>query len=81
MKGLKRFLRDTWWVFGAAAVLTVVMAQITGWTLYYLFLPVLAIVAFYMSAVRYDRDGNERFPQPTSRRQQAEAARSESESQ
>lgn len=63
VKGLSIFLRETWWVFGGAAVLTCVMAWLTGWWLYLVFLPALVVIAVYMSAVRYDRDGNLREQQ------------------
>lgn len=77
MKGFTRFMRDAWWVFVAAAVLTVVMAQVTGWVLYYAFLPVLGLVALYMSSVRYDSQGNERLPQPAPRRPRPVAQQSD----
>ena len=76
MKGLKRFLKDTWWVFGAAAGGAVVIAVTTGWLLYLAFIPALVIVALYMSFVRYDKDGNERFPQPQSRINQQRVSQS-----
>ena len=63
MKGLSIFLRDTWWVFGGAALMTLVMAYLTGWWLYLAFLPALVVIAIYMSSVRYDRDGNLREEQ------------------
>jgi 4-hydroxybenzoate polyprenyltransferase len=59
MNGLKKYLRETWWVFGVAALGDLFLA----YTLHpycLLFLPALVLVALYMSAVRYDSEGNER---------------------
>lgn len=60
MKGLKQFLAEAWPVFGLAALMTIVMAWLTGWWFYLAFLPVLIVIALYMSAVRYDSDGKHR---------------------
>ena len=69
MKGIIRYLQDTWWVFLAAALIVLGMTYFTGWLLCLAFLPVLAIMACYMGSVRYDTQGKERFPQPKSIRQ------------
>jgi hypothetical protein len=59
MKGLAKFLRETWWVFALAALGDAFLAySLHPYCL--LFLPALVLVALYMSAVRYDSEGNER---------------------
>lgn len=58
MKGFRRFFGETWWVFATVAVLAVVVGYFTGIWLYYLFPPMLIVVAVYMATVRYDADGN-----------------------
>ena len=56
--------RRRWYQFRLRTLLVLitlcalVMAWLTGWWLYIVFLPILVVVAVYMSAVRYDRDGN-----------------------
>lgn len=60
MKGLMKFLGETWWLFVSAAIAAVVMAFASGFWFYLFFLPVLCVMALYMSAVRYDSEGNVR---------------------
>lgn len=58
MKGLRKFLAETWWIFGLAMLASIVMAYVTGIWLYYVFCVALVIVAVYMGTVRYDSEGN-----------------------
>lgn len=58
MKGLRKFLGETWWVFGLAIAASLTAGYVTGVWLYYVFPPALAVVAVYMATVRYDADGN-----------------------
>lgn len=64
MKGLVKFLRETWWIFALAAAINVVMAVTSGLWFFLFFLPILCFVAVYMSVVRYDSDGNLRGEDP-----------------
>ncbi|TWT95278.1 hypothetical protein Pla108_34220 [Botrimarina colliarenosi] len=63
MKGLRQFLRETWWVFATAIVASIAAGYFSGIWLYYVFSPVLVVIAVYMAAVRYDGDGNLREQQ------------------
>ncbi|MEQ8848160.1 hypothetical protein [Botrimarina sp.] len=63
MKGLKKFLGETWWLFGAVAAMAIAMGYFTGMWLYYFFPPVLVPVILYMASVRYDAQGNLREEQ------------------
>lgn len=58
MIGLRKFLSETWWVFLAAVVLAIVLGYLSGMWLYYVFPAFLIPVIVYMSAVRYDSEGN-----------------------
>lgn len=58
MIGLYKFLGETWWVFGLAAVLAIVIGYVSGMWFYYFFPFALPPVIAYMAAVRYDADGN-----------------------
>ncbi len=63
MKGLLKFLAETWWVFGTVAVASIVVGYYTGIWPYYALPPMLVPVAIYMASVRYDGDGNLREEQ------------------
>lgn len=65
MKGLIKFLADTWWIFSAIAIAAVIAGAMTGIWLYYVFPPLLIPVILYMSTVRYDSHGNLREDQRT----------------
>lgn len=58
MIGLRKFLGETWWVFLAAVVMAITIGYLSGMWLYYVFPVFLVPVILYMSAVRYDSDGN-----------------------
>lgn len=60
MKGLRAFLRETWWVFAAASVAAVALGRLSGMWFYYAFPPRLIPVAVYTASVRYNSDGNVR---------------------
>lgn len=63
MKGIRKFVGETWWLFAMVAALAIVAGYFTGIWLYYLFPPMLVFVAIYMATVRYDADGNLREEQ------------------
>lgn len=63
MKGLRKFLGETWWVFGLVTIASVAAGYYTGIWPYYVFPPMLIPVAIYMASVRYDADGNLREEQ------------------
>lgn len=60
MKGLLRFLRDTWWVFGTACVAACVLGYTTDVWIMYLFPIACVPVVIYMASVRYDTQGRAR---------------------
>lgn len=61
MKGLIRFLSDTWWVFGTACVMACGLGYATDVWVMYLFPVVCVPVVLYMATVRYDSHGNPRI--------------------
>lgn len=58
MIGLRKFLAQTWWVFLAAAAASIAIGYLSGMWFYYFFPAMLVPVIVYMSAVRYDSEGN-----------------------
>ena len=63
MKGIRKFVGQTWWIFALAMGASVAMAYYSGIWLYYVLPPILTVVAIYMASVRYDSDGNLREEQ------------------
>ncbi|MEM6331500.1 MAG: hypothetical protein AAF790_14810 [Planctomycetota bacterium] len=68
MKGVHRFLGDTWWVFLLASVMACALGYATDMWIMYLFPVACVPVAVYMSVVRYDNQGRARNEADDSRR-------------
>lgn len=58
MKGIRKFLAQTWWIFALAMAASIAMGYFSEIWLYFVFPPILVVVAIYMASVRYDSDGN-----------------------
>lgn len=58
MIGLRKFLSETWWIFLGTALMAIVIGYLSGMWFYYFFPIMLLPVIAYMSAVRYDSQGN-----------------------
>jgi FtsH-binding integral membrane protein len=63
MKGIWKFIGETWWIFGLVMAASIAMAYYSGIWPYYVLPPILVVVAVYMGSVRYDSDGNLREEQ------------------
>jgi hypothetical protein len=63
MKGIWKFVGQTWWIFGSAMAAAIAMGYFSGIWLYFVLPPILVVVAVYMASVRYDGDGNLREEQ------------------
>ena len=59
MKRYTALWRDTWWLWTAFMVLTIVFAFVVG-IFFLLLVPCLPIPFVYFAFNRYDKDGNEK---------------------
>ncbi len=59
MKQLLGLWRDTWWLWTAFIVLTLVFSYVVG-IFFLLLLPCLPVPFVYFAYNRYDEDGNEK---------------------